>query len=44
MTAGRHHIEAVGDTRFGIKVYGVARYTSYLYPGGLDLEEISPPG
>ncbi len=27
---------------FGIMVYGFARYTSYFYPGGLDLEYISP--
>ncbi len=27
---------------FGIMVYGFASYTSYFYPGGLDLEYISP--
>ena len=26
----------------GLKVYGVAPYTSYLYPGGLDLQLITP--
>ncbi len=25
---------------FGITVYGVGDYTSYMYPGGLDLEKI----
>jgi hypothetical protein len=25
---------------FGIIVYGVGDYTSYMYPGGLDLEQI----
>jgi len=43
--AGRHHIEAVDESeRIGIKIYGVAPYTSYAYPGGLDLARISPPG
>jgi hypothetical protein len=42
VTPGKHHIEST--SRFGIKVYGIARYTSYMYPGGLDLEQISPPG
>ena len=41
---GPHHIESAGGGGFGIKVYGVAPYTSYMYPGGLDLEAISPPG
>jgi len=27
---------------FGIVVYGFATYTSYMYPGGLDLEFINP--
>lgn len=45
MRPGRHHIESMRpDDRFGIKVYGVAPYTSYMYPGGLDLAPISPPG
>ncbi len=30
--------------RFGLKVYGVASFTSYAFPGGLDLAPISPPG
>ena len=28
--------------KFGIEVYGFAQYTSYLYPGGLNLEYINP--
>jgi hypothetical protein len=43
MTDGRHHIESARDEqRIGIKVYGIAAYTSYTYPGGLDLVPISP--
>lgn len=33
---GNHKIE--GDERFGISVYGYGQYTSYWYPGGLNLE------
>jgi hypothetical protein len=41
--AGEHHLQAENPTeRVGVKVYGVARYTSYAYPGGLDLSPISP--
>ena len=29
-----------GDQNFGIVVYGYASYTSYMYPGGLNLETI----
>lgn len=29
------------DQPFGIMVYGFARYTSYFYPGGLDLNLIN---
>ncbi len=39
-SAGRHHLESSDASRFGVKVYGVATYTSYLYAGGLDLEAI----
>ncbi len=35
-----HVIE--GSEPFGIMVYGFARYTSYFYPGGLNLEFINP--
>jgi hypothetical protein len=38
---GVHRIE--GTTPFGILVYGFGSYTSYFYPGGLDLRRISPP-
>ncbi|MEC7520515.1 MAG: IgGFc-binding protein [Myxococcota bacterium] len=38
--AGQHTIS--GDNAFGIVVYGFGSYTSYMYPGGLDLEAINP--
>ncbi len=38
---GVHTIE--GTAPFGILVYGFGSYTSYFYPGGLDLRLISPP-
>ncbi len=46
ITPGSHSIRSANPVveRFGIKVYGVASYTSYAYPGGLDLAPISPPG
>ena len=38
---GAHHIESTIDPDgFGITVSGIASYTSYLYPGGLDLESL----
>jgi hypothetical protein len=41
---GPHHIESVHPgVRFGLTVSGVELYTSYTYPGGLDLAPISPP-
>jgi len=39
--ANVHSIES--DQQFGIVVYGYGRYTSYMYPGGLDLKRIAPP-
>jgi IgGFc binding protein len=36
---GPHHLEA-GDP-FALKVYGFAPFTSYIYPGGLDLRPIT---
>jgi hypothetical protein len=39
--AGAHRLESGNDERFGVKVYGVARYTSYAYPAGLDLAPIN---
>lgn len=38
---GAHAIRSVGP--FGITVYGFGAFTSYLYPGGLDLRAISAP-
>lgn len=38
--SGQHTI--TGSAGFGIVVYGFGSYTSYMYPGGLDLEIINP--
>jgi hypothetical protein len=38
ITGGVHDISS--DVAFGIEVYGVGSYTSYMYPGGLDLKEV----
>jgi len=35
---GNHNIQ--GDMPFGITVYGYGQYTSYWYPGGLNLDKI----
>jgi hypothetical protein len=35
---GIHYIDS--DTPFAIMVYGVGSYTSYMYPGGLDLGKV----
>ena len=40
---GRHHLRTAEGVPLGVKVYGTARYTSYMYPGGLDLR-LLPPG
>jgi hypothetical protein len=40
--SGVHRIE--GDAPFGLVVYGYGRFTSYMYPGGLDLERITVVG
>lgn len=37
--AGAHKIES--DQPFGIAIYGLAPYTSYMYPGGLDVRQIN---
>ena len=34
---------ASGSASFGIQVHGYGQYTSYMYPGGLDLEKIAQP-
>jgi hypothetical protein len=41
---GTHTITTDGNDGFGIMVYGVGSYTSYMYPGGLDVKEIYVPG
>jgi len=38
ITGGSHLIESSSKT--GITVYGVGSYTSYMYPGGLDLKSL----
>ncbi len=35
---GAHTLESEGGVGFGITSYGYASYTSYLYPGGMNLE------
>ena len=42
ITAGPHRLRGDGGQAFGIKVYGIAPFTSYMYPGGLDLRIITP--
>jgi hypothetical protein len=37
---GQHQISA--SMPVGIVVYGYAQFTSYMYPGGLDFEQINP--
>ena len=38
ISGGAHNITS--PKKFGIAVYGVGSYTSYMYPGGLDLKLI----
>jgi hypothetical protein len=38
ITGGVHFIESTEP--FAITVYGVGSYTSYMYPGGLDLKDV----
>lgn len=40
--AGSHRMRSDGTAGFGIKVYGIASYTSYTYPGGMDLQLLTP--
>lgn len=42
IASGAHRIRSASSMPFGIKVYGIASYTSYMYPGGLDLQLITP--
>lgn len=39
VTGGSHSM--IGDANFGISVYGYGSYTSYWYPGGLNLEDVT---
>ncbi len=41
--AGAHQLRTAEGVPLGVKVYGTARFTSYMYPGGLDLQ-LLPPG
>lgn len=41
LKGGNHQI--TGDSPFGIVVYGYAAYTSYMYPGGLNLSLAKGP-
>lgn len=41
ISGGSHAI--TGTAEFGIVVYGFGEFTSYMYPGGLDLEAIDVP-
>lgn len=41
ISGGQHTISS--DQKFGIVVYGYGQYTSYMYPGGLDLNSINIP-
>ncbi|MFH2007247.1 MAG: IgGFc-binding protein [bacterium] len=41
--SGTHHsITTSNGEAFGIVIYGFASYTSYSYPGGMDLQYINP--
>ena len=40
--AGAHHVTSM-DAPFGITVSGLGSFTSYLYVGGLNLNEIPAP-
>ena len=42
IAAGAHRLRSPTRVAFGIKVYGIAEYTSYMDPGGLDLQLITP--
>ena len=42
IVSGPHRLRSSAGQPIGVKVYGIARYTSYMYPGGLDLQLITP--
>ena len=44
IAGGPHTITGDSEDGFGIAVYGVGSYTSYMYPGGLDIKQINIPG
>jgi hypothetical protein len=41
ITPGAHVLRSTSEERFGILVYGFGQYTSYMVPGGLNLEPIA---
>jgi len=44
LSQGAHRLEGeTTGTRFGLRVYGFAPFTSFMYPGGGDLVSIAPP-
>jgi hypothetical protein len=43
ITGGIHRIVSESGDGFAINVYGVGSYTSYMYPGGLNLDEVVVP-
>ena len=42
LPADREVFRIHGSEPFGIVVYGYGAFTSYMYPGGLDLRKIAP--
>jgi hypothetical protein len=42
LPADREVFRIEGTDPFGIVVYGYGAFTSYMYPGGLDLKKIAP--
>lgn len=44
LSLGAHRLEGeTTGTRFGLRVYGYAPFTSFMFPGGGDLVSIAPP-
>jgi len=39
LSPGSHHIESSNTIPFSITTYGYARFTSYLFPGGLNFKQ-----
>jgi hypothetical protein len=42
ITGGPHSISTNDEAGVGIEVYGVGTFTSYMFPGGLDVRRINP--